>query len=69
LLYNESKTDLKTPVSLAKIYRSDGLAWSESYQFDFVPTELTFKPETGELTISGGESSQIVVDKNGKLKN
>lgn len=69
LMYNESKNSEKIPATLAKIYRADGLAWSENFQLEFIPDEVVLKPETGELTIIGGESSQIVIDKNGKMKN
>lgn len=68
VLYNEKKSDSnKVAATVAKIYRSDGLAWSENYQLGFVPTELLFKPETGELTLKG-DDQQIIVDKNGKSK-
>jgi hypothetical protein len=68
VLYNEKKTDNdKFPATVAKIYRSDGLAWSANYLLEFLPIELLFKPETGELTLKG-DSQQSVVDKNGKVK-
>ncbi|WP_276373703.1 hypothetical protein [Chryseolinea sp. H1M3-3] len=68
LLYNEKETDDgKIAATVAKIYRSDGLAWSTNYQLDFVPTEILFKPETSELTLKG-DTQQNVLDKNGKLK-
>ena len=68
LLYNEAKTkDEKIPATVAKIYRSDGLAWSVNYQLEFIPLEISYKPETGELTLKG-DSQQSVIDKNGKLK-
>jgi hypothetical protein len=68
VLYNEKKTENgKFPVAVAKIYRSDGLAWSENYLLEFAPVELLFKPETGELTLKA-DASQKVVDKNGKVK-
>ena len=68
LLYNEKETaDGKIAATVAKIYRSDGLAWSTNYQLDFVPTEILFKPETSELTLKG-DTQQNVLDKNGKLK-
>lgn len=69
LLYNEKKTDAdKVAATLAKIYRSDGLAWSENFQLEFIPNDILLKPETGEVSIKGGESQQIIVDKNGKSK-
>jgi hypothetical protein len=69
LLFNEAETkDKKVAATVAKIYRSDGLAWSSNYLLDFRPIEILFKPETGELTLRGGDTQQSVVDKNGKLK-
>ncbi len=56
----------KYSATLAKIYRSDGLAWSNNYMLNFIPTEITFKQETGELTIKD-ITQHSVVDKNGKL--
>ena len=68
LLYKQAKSkDEKVIATLAKIYRSDGLAWSANYVLEFSPSEVSFKPETGELTLRG-ESQQSIVDKNGKLK-
>jgi hypothetical protein len=66
LLYNERGSDDKFPATLAKIYRSDGLAWSNNYSLGFVPKNIVFKPETSELTVSN-DSQQTVIDKNGKL--
>lgn len=68
MIYNESKNDdNKVAATVAKIYRSDGLAWSANYQLDFTPTEISFKSETGELILKG-DSHQNTLDKNGKLK-
>lgn len=66
LIFSERVADGKYPATLAKIYRSDGLAWSVNYKMSFVPVELTFKQDIGELTIKG-ESQVMVIDKNGKL--
>lgn len=66
LIYSEKANKEKYPASLAKIYRSDGLAWANSYQLNFVPKEIIFKSETGELTLKG-ETLAVVVDKNGKM--
>jgi hypothetical protein len=59
--------DNKFAATLAKIYRSDGLAWSMNYQLGFIPREILFRPESGELTIQGGDNQQNTMDKNGKL--
>jgi hypothetical protein len=58
--------DSKYPVTLAKIYSSDGLAWSNNVTLPFIPKEINFKPETSELTIKD-DTGQVVVDKNGKV--
>jgi hypothetical protein len=68
LIYNENKnSNDKIALTLAKIYRSDGLAWSVNNFIDFIPTEIVFKPETGEVTLTD-ENTESVFDKNGKLK-
>jgi hypothetical protein len=68
LIYGEKRTDSdKIAATLAKIYRSDGLAWSVNNLLDFVPMDILFKPETGEVTLKG-ETVESVVDKNGKMK-
>lgn len=72
LLSNESKRENKFPVTLTKIYRSDGLAWSNNYSFEMLPSELLYKADTGELLIKisnpSGDSNVIVIDKNGKIQ-
>ena len=68
LVYSERRTaNDKIAATLAKIYRSDGLAWSVNNLVEFVPLEILFKPETGEVTLKG-ETAESVVDKNGKIK-
>ncbi len=68
LIFSErSDKDNKFPATLAKIYRSDGLAWSMNYQLDFIPREISFRADSGELTINGGTNQQNTMDKNGKV--
>lgn len=71
LVYSETKVNEKFSATLAKIYRSDGLAWSNNYQFEMLPSELTFSQETGELSVKisspAGDNKIVVLDKNGKL--
>lgn len=55
--------------TLAKIYRSDGLAWSMNYQLDFVPKDIVFRQDTGEISIRGDSNQHYTLDKNGKLMN
>ncbi|HEY3403710.1 MAG TPA: hypothetical protein VGK59_10005 [Ohtaekwangia sp.] len=67
LIYSErAGKDAKYPATVAKIYRSDGLAWNVNYGLSFVPKELSFKQDTGELLIKA-DAMQTVIDKNGKL--
>jgi len=66
LIFSERAAENKYPATLAKIYRSDGLAWSNNFNFGFIPTEISFKQDTGELIVKGSVE-QAVVDKNGKL--
>ncbi len=67
LVYSETAVKDKYACSLAKIYKSDGLAWNVNHQLGFLPTALQFKSETGELIVVGSDK-QSVIDKNGKLK-
>jgi hypothetical protein len=71
IIYNENKVNStiadvqKFPVSVAKIYRSDGLAWSSNFQMEAMPISATFA--NGELILKSTEGSWVV-DKNGKMK-
>lgn len=68
LIYtDQAGKDKKVAATLAKIYKSDGLAWSQNYQLDFIPKELAFKSDSGELTIMGEGTQQSTMDKTGKL--
>ncbi len=71
LLYGESKVEDKYPSTLAKIYRTDGLAWSINYSLEMLPSELRYQSDTGELSIKisdpSGGSKVVVIDKAGKV--
>lgn len=70
VIYSEGKVEDKFPVTIAKVYRSDGLAWSSNFKLEMIPTELNYSVDTGELSIkttnTTGESKMVVIDKNGK---
>jgi hypothetical protein len=68
LIYSEQAIKEKYAATLAKIYSSDGLAWSNNYQLNFIPISITLNAATGELVI-GNDAKQTVVDKNGKVIN
>jgi hypothetical protein len=69
VIYSEGKVEDKFPATVTKVYRSDGLAWSNNIKLDMMPTEVTYSSESGELTIkisSGAETKIVVIDKSGK---
>lgn len=70
VVYSEEKNGEKFPATVAKIYRTDGLAWTQEINLDLLPAELSYNNNTGELLIktSGatGESKMVILDKNGK---
>ena len=66
LLFSEKAVKEKFPATLAKIYRSDGLAWKMDLPLAFTPSELILTADTGELVIKN-DLQQTVVDKNGKV--
>ncbi len=69
VIYSEGKVEEKFPVTVTKVYRSDGLAWSNNLKLEMLPTELTYSDESGELSIkitSGSENKIVVLDKAGK---
>lgn len=66
LVYNDKPVKEKFHATVAKIYRSDGLAWKTDYPLSFTPSELIVSAGTGELVIRNG-AQQVVIDKNGKV--
>jgi hypothetical protein len=66
LVYSDRVTGQAYPATLAKIYRTDGLAWSNNFALTFQPNEIIFKPETSELIVKDA-THMVVVDKNGKM--
>jgi hypothetical protein len=72
ITYSTQKVNEKFPATIAKIYRSDGLAWNINYGFEMIPSEATFNNDTGEIAIkitNNGEAKIVTFDKNGKIKN
>ena len=71
VIYSEAKVKEKYSVVIAKIYRSDGLAWSHTYLFDMMPSALSFDPGSGELAVkttsTSGDNKMVALDKNGKM--
>jgi len=73
MTYSTQKINEKFPATVAKINRTDGLAWNINYSFGMLPEEATYNNDTGEISIkisnSNGEAKIVSFDKNGKLKN
>jgi hypothetical protein len=67
LVYSEKVMNEKYPTTLAKIYRSDGLSWSNNFELDFAPSAIEYRQDTGDLVISAADKV-LIVDKNGKSK-
>ncbi|MEJ1238152.1 hypothetical protein WBG78_08485 [Chryseolinea sp. T2] len=69
LIYSDvPDQDKKFTATLAKIYKSDGLAWSINQKLPSIPKELQFTSLTGELTIVGENGELTTMDKSGKVK-
>ncbi len=72
LIYSSQKTNEKFPATLAKIYRSDGLAWNANFSFEMLPSQVSLNSDNGDITIkitgSNGEAKIVTVDKTGKRK-
>lgn len=70
LIYSESKVQEGFPVTVARVNRTGGLAWSKNFKFEFKPTELLYSSATDELSVKlsspTGESKIVVIDKLGK---
>jgi hypothetical protein len=71
LICSSQKANDNFPVTIAKIYRSDGLSWSNNYSLDQLPSEISLNSETGELSVKlsspDGGNKIILIDKSGKL--
>ena len=68
ILYLSSvKEEEKFYASLSKVYRADGLAWTNPYPMDVEPTELKYKEDTGDVIMVLSDGSQLTIDKNGKI--
>jgi hypothetical protein len=72
MTYSTQKTNEKFPATIAKIYRADGLAWANNYNFEQLPTELSISAETGDISVkvlaSDGSAKIITIDKTGRQK-
>jgi hypothetical protein len=53
LVYTDKSKEDKYAATLAKIYRSDGLAWAVNYELAFIPREISFKADSGGTHNSG----------------
>ena len=71
MFYSEAKSKEKFQATIAKVHRTDGLAWSINHSFDQLPEQLIYSPDTSELSVrtknAAGEVLGVVFDKNGKV--
>jgi hypothetical protein len=56
-MYSESKKDNKTPTQIYLVNGTSGLAWSNFYLLEGIPTEATYNKETGNLLMELKEVS------------
>lgn len=69
-MYSESKKDNKTPAQIYLVNGTAGLAWSNYYLLDGIPTEATYNKETGNLVLKiiGADGSKLLtIQRDGKL--
>lgn len=70
LIYSTEKVGGKFPATLAKIYRTEGLAWNINIGFELIPSELKLSNENGEISVklmdSDGTAKLVLFDKSGK---
>lgn len=71
LLYSSEKANDRFPATLAKIYRTEGLAWSVDVSFELLPAEIKLNNENGEISVrmsgSDGASKIVNFDKSGAV--
>jgi hypothetical protein len=58
----------KYPVTIAKIYRSDGLSWNTDAMIGFIPEDIQFQQDSGDLLLKSGSEQVLIIDKGGKIK-
>lgn len=68
LLYNTNQVNEKHPVTVAKIYRSDGLSWSHNLALNFIPVSIEYLPDATDLLIKSESEFIMVLDKNGNIR-
>lgn len=65
-IISQQITNGSFPVTVSKIYRADGVAWTNHYTLGFIPKELLFRPDTADVVLSDGVNA-FVLDKAGKV--
>ncbi len=71
MILSTQKVADKFPATISKIYRADGLAWSNDFIFDQIPSEISYNADNGELSVRltalDGSNKIVLIDKAGKL--
>lgn len=68
LLYSTVKVDEKVPITIAKIYRSDGLSWSKNFMLDFIPVTIQYLQDSTDLLVKSDSEQVILLDKTGSVR-
>lgn len=68
LLYSTVPVNDKIPVTLAKIYRSDGLSWSKNFMLSFKPTGIEYLQDSTDLVIKSETELVTFIDKSGSVR-
>jgi hypothetical protein len=65
VIYSENKVGNSYPITVTKIYSSDGLAWSNNMKLETLPTGIVYSAESGALSIKT-DGKGVTIDKSGK---
>jgi hypothetical protein len=65
VIYSENKVDNSYPITVTKIYSSDGLAWSNNMKLEMLPMGVSYSAENGMLSIKT-DNKTLMIDKSGK---
>lgn len=68
VIFSTEKVNERVPVTVAKIYRSDGLSWSRDFLLDFIPSELDYLQDTADLLLKSESELSMALDKSGNVK-
>lgn len=71
VFYSEQRVNGKIQLTIAKVYTLDGLAWSNPYLVDGIPSAINFIKETGDLSMTietTNGPTVVTILKDGKMQ-